>query len=241
MTEFKIVTLPYPLLLQKSARETLDLSLKGHVVIIDEAHNLMDTIANIHSVTVTKAQLTRCQSQLRLYLQKFRNRLRGKNRVYVAQVIRLIDSISGYLDQKMDNPSLKEGVASVTDLMAGKGADQIHLHKLVLYLQESRLARKVDSYAMQTEAESTPRAGQTPEARARTLPVLTHVQSFIQTLANPGAEGRFFYEKDAVGGISLKYSLLDPTFHFRAIVEEARAVILVGGTMSPVRLSASLA
>jgi len=96
----EIVTLPYPLLLQKSAREVLGISLKGHVLIIDEAHNIMDAISGIHGISVTLAQLKRSRAQLGLYLQKFRNRLMGKNRVYVAQVVRLLDSLAGYLDGK---------------------------------------------------------------------------------------------------------------------------------------------
>lgn len=84
----EIVTLPYPLLLQKSARDALGLSLKGHVVIIDEAHNLMDTITNIYSIGVSLKQLRRSRAQLGIYLQKFRNRLKGKNRVYLAQTER---------------------------------------------------------------------------------------------------------------------------------------------------------
>lgn len=96
----EIVTLPYPLLLQKSAREALGLSLKGHVVIIDEAHNLMDAIAGIHGIEISLTQLKKARSQLGGYLQKFRNRLMGKNRVYIAQVVRLIDSLSGYLEAK---------------------------------------------------------------------------------------------------------------------------------------------
>lgn len=97
----EIVTLPYPLLLQKSAREALGLSVKGHVVIIDEAHNLMDAISGIHGVEVSLRQLKRARAQLGVYLQKFRNRLKGKNRVYVAQVVRVIDSLVGYLESRI--------------------------------------------------------------------------------------------------------------------------------------------
>jgi chromosome transmission fidelity protein 1 len=96
----EIITLPYPLLLQKSAREALGIRLKGHVVIIDEAHNLMDAISGIHGIGVTLDQLRKSRAQLGVYLQKFRNRLVGKNRVYVAQVVRLLDSLAGYLEGK---------------------------------------------------------------------------------------------------------------------------------------------
>lgn len=100
----EIVTLPYPLLLQKSAREALKLELTGHVVIIDEAHNLMDAIAGIEGVEVSLKQLKRARAQLSGYLQKFKNRLRGKNRVYVAQVVRVIDSLAGYLESRLKLP-----------------------------------------------------------------------------------------------------------------------------------------
>jgi chromosome transmission fidelity protein 1 len=100
----EIVTLPYPLLLQKSARDALGISLKGHVVIIDEAHNLMDAISGIHGVEVSLKQLKRARAQLGVYLQKFRNRLKGKNRVYIAQVVRVIDSLIGYLDGRLALP-----------------------------------------------------------------------------------------------------------------------------------------
>lgn len=100
----EIVTLPYPLLLQKSAREALKLDLKGHVVIIDEAHNLMDAIAGIESVEVSLKQLKSARSKLGGYLQKFRNRLKGKNRVYVAQVVRVVDSLAGYLESRLKLP-----------------------------------------------------------------------------------------------------------------------------------------
>ena len=100
----EIVTLPYPLLLQKSAREALGLSLRGHVVIIDEAHNLMDAISGIHSVQISLKQLRGARAQLGVYLQRFRNRLKGKNRVYIAQVIRVIDSLKGYLEARLTEP-----------------------------------------------------------------------------------------------------------------------------------------
>jgi chromosome transmission fidelity protein 1 len=97
----EVVTLPYPLLLQKSAREALGISLKGHVVIIDEAHNLMDAIASIHGAEVTLKQLQIARAQLGIYVQKFKSRLKGKNRMYLAQVIRVIDSLSGYLESRI--------------------------------------------------------------------------------------------------------------------------------------------
>ncbi|KAJ6117654.1 hypothetical protein N7512_007379 [Penicillium capsulatum] len=223
----EIVTLPYPLLLQRSAREALNLSVKNHVVIIDEAHNLMDAIAGIHSVTVSLSQLQTAITQLTTYARKFKNRLKGKNRSYVAQVIRLVSSIADHLRGISQQKGPAEGSVQASDLMAGKGVDQINPYKLSRYLQESKLARKVDGYVESSEQSSLGRT----KAMA-TVPVLFHIQSFLLPLMNPSEEGRLFYNRNQED-VQLRYMLLDPTNHFREIVEDARAVILAGGTMSP--------
>ncbi|OQE00785.1 hypothetical protein PENVUL_c046G01102 [Penicillium vulpinum] len=223
----EIVTLPYPLLLQRSAREALNLSVKGHIVIIDEAHNLMDAIAGIHSVTISLSQLQTAIGQLTTYARKFKNRLKGKNRNYVAQVIRLVSSIAEHAKSISRQKGQLEGSVQTADLMAGKGVDQINPYKLSKYLQESKLARKVDGYL---ESSQQPQAGR-PKDKT-TMPVLFHIQSFLLPLMNPSEEGRLFFQKSQ-DDVLLKYMLLDPTNHFREIAEDARAVILAGGTMSP--------
>lgn len=237
------MTLPYPLLLQRSAREALGLSLKDHVVIIDEAHNLMDAIAGIYSVSVTLDQVTLAREQLTMYLQKFRTKLKGKNRVYVAQTIRILDSLIAYLTSIDTTAKSADGLVDMVSIMSAKGVDQINVFKLNNYLQESRLARKVDGYTAYSEtasSEPTKDGGKSktmkdskPAPRSN-APVLMHVQAFILSLMNPSDEGRFFWSKDD-GCVTLRYMLLDPTFHFKDIVEEARAVVLAGGTMSPMK------
>ncbi len=232
LTILQIVTLPYPLLLKKTAREALNISLNGHVIIIDEAHNLMDAISNMHSIVVTQSQLKRCRAQLGVYLQKFRNRLKGKNRVYVTQVVRLLDSVSAGLDSVIAKRKNSGGTLDASELTDGKGVDQINIHKLMRYLGESRLARKVEGYINFAQDQEQKFASQD---RSPSIPTLTHIQSFFQTLADPASEGVYFYEKNEKNELSLKYMLLDPTHNFKDIIENARAVILAGGTMSPVR------
>lgn len=188
----------------------------------------MDAISNIHSAAVTLDELRTALSQLTIYARKYRTRLKGKNRVYVTQIIRLVSSLADSLQSISERQKSMEGVVQYSDLVAGKGVDQINPHKLSRYLQESNLARKVDGYVEHSQQKE----GGQPREKT-TVPVLFQVQSFILSLMNPSAEGRLFVIKED-GGVQLKYMLLDPTNHFREIVEDARAVILAGGTMSPV-------
>lgn len=191
----------------------------------------MDAISNIYSINITQSQFRRCKEQLNVYLHKFRTRLKGKNRVYLTQLIRLLDSLSSCLQDIASRCRTGDGIVDVVELMSGKGVDQINLYKLMRYLGESKLARKVDGYITHVEESKATLSSKAPSSSS---PVLTHIQSFLQTLTNPASEGRFFFEKDDSSEVCLKYMLLDPTQHFRDIVEESKAVILAGGTMSPV-------
>lgn len=224
----EIVTLPYPLLLQKSAREALSISLKGNVVIIDEAHNLMDAISNIHSSMITLPQIQKSHNGLRTYLSKFRNRLKGNNKVYVMQLLKLLGGLILYLEGKTGECAVEIG-----DLLATKGIDQVNIYKLQKYITESKLARKVEGYLdLEERRKLAMERGFT--LNAKTTPTLTHIQSFLSALTNPSSEGRIFYGMTEQKEKYLKYMLLDPAHNFKSVVEEARAVILAGGTMEPV-------
>ncbi|KAK3069157.1 ATP-dependent DNA helicase chl1 [Teratosphaeriaceae sp. CCFEE 6253] len=228
----EMVTLPYPLLLQKTARDALGISLKGHVVIIDEAHNLMDAIEGIYSVQISEGRLKRVRESLITYLQRYRNRLRGSNRVYVTQVVRVVDSMLLFFSGLQDGNG-NGGTVEVRQLLCGKGVDQINLAKLVRYMNDSKLAKKVEGYVSHVAQAGEASNGTTGGASNETdVPGLTHVQNFLMALMNPSKEGRFFLTR--VGDDhAIRYMLLDPSEHFRDIVSDARAVILVGGTMSP--------
>lgn len=53
----ELIILPYQSLLSKSSRESLGLNLKNSVVIIDEAHNLADTLLSMHDAKITISQV----------------------------------------------------------------------------------------------------------------------------------------------------------------------------------------
>lgn len=93
----EIVTLPYPLLLQENAREALGIKLEGNVVIVDEAHNVMDAVASVHAAEIRLSELRRARQMLGVYYKRFGKKLKGENRIMVAQVVKVIDGLSEWL------------------------------------------------------------------------------------------------------------------------------------------------
>ncbi|KAI9159892.1 hypothetical protein LWI28_002977 [Acer negundo] len=54
----ELVVLPYQSLLSKSSRESLGLNLKNNIVIIDEAHNLADSLISMYDAKITLSQVS---------------------------------------------------------------------------------------------------------------------------------------------------------------------------------------
>lgn len=62
---------PYNTLLHKSTREANGIRLKNNVVIIDEAHNLLEALAQMHGSELTYPQLYYSNHSLRCYKERY--------------------------------------------------------------------------------------------------------------------------------------------------------------------------
>ncbi|KAI1188553.1 helicase C-terminal domain-containing protein [Nemania serpens] len=227
----EVITLPYPLLLQKAARDALGIKLDGNIVIIDEAHNIMDAIANVYASEICLKDLVRARLLLEVYVKRFGKKLKGENRVMVGQVARAVDGLRTWMENTLHAKS-EQGIVDPNLLLKHKGIDQINLFKLIDYVQNSKLAYKIEGYAAHVESQGETK----PATPFSSTPVLHILVSFLVSLSNLSSEGRIFYHKHSEKGqqdIKLSYLLLSPSHAFSSIALKARAVILAGGTMSP--------
>lgn len=90
----EVVALPYNLLFQKETRASFNINLKNQIVIIDEAHNLIDTIASIHSVEITDLHVTQTLTQLNNYMARYKSRFAAKNMLYMKHLINILNSLN---------------------------------------------------------------------------------------------------------------------------------------------------
>ncbi|KAK4697690.1 chromosome transmission fidelity protein 1, partial [Phenoliferia sp. Uapishka_3] len=241
----ELVTLPYNLLMQKTAREALGISLKGNVVVIDEAHNLINSLLSLHSVSITLSTLVSLRSALMTYLTKFRNRLNGSNAVYLKQLLVVLKGLSSYAEKwskPMDGNKggKKEAMLGVNEFVRGlKGGaiDQINLLKLDTYLKVSKMANKIGGYVDSLAEVTTAKGRQT--VRSNATRQLHTFQTFLVSLTNAESEGRILLAAEpstklpGTQEVTFTYMLLAPSEAFRDVAEEARSVVLAGGTMKP--------
>ncbi|KAK4687746.1 chromosome transmission fidelity protein 1, partial [Tremellales sp. Uapishka_1] len=237
----QLVTLPYNLLLQKNAREALDINLKDQIIVIDEAHNLIDTLLSIHSTNLPFAHISSALSQLQQYHQRFHNRLKPVHALWIQQTLTVLRGLCKVCENKVKDRGKPE-LLEANDLMRrlGGGGDQVNLMQLVGYLKESKLARKVSGFAEKMAEEQTESRGpRTTAAKHASIASFHLVEAFLLALTDARDDGRVLLSIDETSKspmATLKYILLNPAERFREIVEQARCVILAGGTMEPTNL-----
>ncbi|KAL1748373.1 helicase C-terminal domain-containing protein [Schizophyllum fasciatum] len=263
----ELVTLPYNLLFQKSAREALGIDLKDQVVVIDEAHNVIPTLLSLSTTSLPLKQICLSLAQVTTYLSKFKNRLKHVHVLSLRRLMVFLESLVACIEA-WGSPSGKQtpapgrptgietpprSVPPKTEIMTpndmvsrlGKRAEGINLLEVERYLKASRIARKISGYCLeleeaQAEAE-TQDAGLAGAERRREMarkrkgmvPPLHAVEDFMVSLSGMNDDGRISFIRNANGSLEVRYQLLNPEPNFAEVVDEARAVVLAGGTMSP--------
>ncbi|XP_029455811.1 ATP-dependent DNA helicase DDX11 isoform X2 [Rhinatrema bivittatum] len=146
----QLVVLPYQMLLHDSTRQASGIRLKDQVVIIDEAHNLIDTITCIYSSEVSGSQLCQAHSQLLQYMERYRRRLKAKNLMYIKQILYLLEKfvcmLGGNVNQNPNTQNISEAgtnLQSINDFLFESQIDNINLFKIQRYCAKSMISRKL--------------------------------------------------------------------------------------------------
>ncbi|NWT39317.1 DDX11 helicase, partial [Chroicocephalus maculipennis] len=146
----QLVVLPYQMLLHEPTRNAAGIKLKDQVVIIDEAHNLIDTITCIHSAEVSGSQLCCAHSQLLQYMERYRKRLKAKNLMYIKQILYLLEQFVAVLGGNVkQNPNCQAVsqtgtvLKSINDFLFQSQIDNINLFKVQRYCEKSLISRKL--------------------------------------------------------------------------------------------------
>ncbi|PNF28755.1 ATP-dependent DNA helicase DDX11 [Cryptotermes secundus] len=150
----QVVVVPYNTLLHKNTRKACGINVTGSVIIIDEAHNLLETISHIHSSEVTGHQLTHAYSQLSQYQDRYRNRFSAANLLHLGQVIfvvgRLIRMLGGKPGCSPVESSIKvvdTKMYTLAEFVLSAEIDNINLYKLLEFCQRSKIAHKLHGFA----------------------------------------------------------------------------------------------
>ncbi|XP_067246043.1 ATP-dependent DNA helicase DDX11 isoform X2 [Chanodichthys erythropterus] len=183
----QVVVLPYQSLLHASTRKASGIKLKDQIVIIDEAHNLTDTISAIHSTEISGAQLCRAHSQLSQYCERYRSRLKAKNLMYIKQILfvleGLVRTLGGKVGQNPNTQSCQAGseLLTINDFLFKGQVDNINLFKVQKYFEKSMISRKLCGFVEKYEGSGVNTHSSSKNKENRRTEGLGR---FLQTLQN---------------------------------------------------------
>lgn len=202
----------------------------------------MDAINQLNSIKLAAMDLENVRNQLQLYLKKYYKRLLGLNIVYIKQLLFILSRVQGDLlkrFQARSDTKHVDAILTIADYVHELKIDHINLFKIDQYLEKSQLAKKLNGFVEHQAASAVESTGR--EQKHTTL--MYQIKAFLMMLNNPDADGRILIHAEAKpnektsmnsGTSSVQFLLLNPSNYFTDIVEEARSIILAGGTMDPV-------
>lgn len=223
--ESDIILAPYSALLVQETRESLGLKIQGNIVIIDEAHNLIDAINNSHSTTLSISGIKNAEKHLQFYFDRFRTRLAPKNAHTVQTLILVAQAlVKRFPYSSMATSQEHAQVLTVNDLLFCTGLDNINMFELGRNMRENKFMYKIGGYWKSKQD------GGDPDDRQGESNCLQDLLNFIKSLTFNNDDGRVIVNKESQ---VLKYVMLNASTNFEKIVSEARSVILASGTLSP--------
>lgn len=249
-----LVVLPYQSLLSKSSRESLGLSLKNSVVIIDEAHNLADTLISMYDAKITLHQLTHLRVLLDGYFKRFCNLLGPGNRRYIQILMVLTRAFSSVLCDdikvfnnvnvlcnKEDREGAFDSSMAMNEFLFALNIDNINLVKLLRYIKESNIIYKVSGYGDKIsffQKGATVTDGETISAESA-ISGFRALADMLFSLTNNDGDGKVIISRqrqtcNGKEGGYIKYVMLTGERIFSQVVDQAHAVILAGGTLQPI-------
>ena len=257
LPEADLVLMPYASLLHADTRESLGVKLENAVVVFDEAHNLVDAVHNAYGAAVTLNQLEDVDDMLTTYVNRFKTRLSASNLRHLRTLTNITRAFTKALVKETEDATKPEKrLLSLNDFLFECGQDVVNMFSLRRYLKESKIAHKIASYGERVRSgqalsmnpddfkvENIGNAkvavvGTSPDASSGGTRVgaVHALASLINALAGADADGRMIYERGdgKESPPTLKFVLLDAASRFKSVVEQARSVVLVGGTLAPI-------
>ncbi|XP_058061809.1 ATP-dependent DNA helicase DDX11 [Anopheles bellator] len=193
----QMLMVPYQLILHRRTRQQSGIDLRDSVLIIDEAHNLLDTIAAIHSQELSRGQLQQVKMQLAAYKARYFARFTTKNLLRINQLIFMAtrlekmlscDSKSTEASQATTSGSARSSRMIAThDLLLDSDIFNLDLVDILSFCERSRLAQKVHGYAQSAPPAqllahaSGPLAGR-PKVGGPSKAVTSGLKSLLKTL-----------------------------------------------------------
>ncbi|CAL7940588.1 unnamed protein product [Xylocopa violacea] len=151
----QLILVPYNSILHENTRISSGINLKGNILIIDEAHNLLEAIERMHSVSITGRNLLHCYSQLSQYQKRFQHLFSAKNVLSLCQLCfclkKLLTVFGGSTKSNPDdiNTESSPKLYKIEEFEIITEIDTVNIFELLKFIKNSRLTHKLQGFMEQ--------------------------------------------------------------------------------------------
>lgn len=215
-----IVFLPYQMLFSKESRESFNLDLEDSIIIIDEAHNIYESVIQMNSAMVSYDNLTRYNSAFRKYRQKINSNIveaenDGKKKFFTKKMnmldefLNILHCLLNFCNSASKHTYKEEKVIFVNEFLIKSHLHDFNMLKLKEYIRGSNLVQILEGF------ETNLQLG------------LYSIVNFLVLLTNSDSNGIILFDDKKI-----RFTPLDAKLYFEEI-QSCRSLILAGGTMEP--------
>lgn len=212
-----VILAPYTLILNERNRESIGMDLTNSILIIDEAHNIIEAMADCHSASVTKIHVQNSLQATLSYYERFGNKIGARSVMFFDQIIKVLRSIQVFISGHCANKKSSSSI-SIGDFLLETDLERVDLFKIIMFIEEIEFGRKVVAYAEKAGIKGS----------ISSVPVFIE---FLRALCGDASSGKILTNLNDEEGI--RYLLVNPNKKFQELVQKTRCLILAGGTMEP--------
>lgn len=219
-------------------------------MVFDEAHNLSSALSEIHSPRVTRDMLALSLRQLEAYHARYADRLSSLSHSFLIHLQTVLRALLAVLTSPP--PALGRVSVLRTDaFLRLLRVEDINLFDLLRFVAAKRILFKLNGFVDRMRGEESGGGGKSGnegggksegggKRESEGLAPISHfpaVLAFIGALTSDSEDTKIVVDCGNTPFVQLL--LLNPESHFETIIQDARSVIITGGTLQPVSLHRS--
>ncbi|XP_076290500.1 ATP-dependent DNA helicase DDX11 isoform X2 [Lasioglossum baleicum] len=182
----QLILIPYNSVLHKNTRISSGIKLKGNVLIIDEAHNLLEAIERMHSVMISGRNILHCYSQLSQYQKRFQALFSAKSVLslshlsfYLKKLLTIFGATTKSNPSDVLNTEATSKLYKVEEFELMTEIDNVNIFELLKFIKNFRLTHKLQGFMEQYGDQL-----KIQDNRAKT----SGVTQFLNTIKNKSSE-----------------------------------------------------
>ena len=124
----EVILAPYTLILNKRNRESIGIDLTNNILLIDEAHNIIEAMIDCYSANLSKVQAESSLSAINNYFERFSAKLGAKSVMYFEHVLTILRGIINFMNAKCSNVKNSTSI-NIGDFLIEVGVERMKFFK----------------------------------------------------------------------------------------------------------------